>query len=1201
MSAPFVHLHVHTQYSMLDGAIRVGDLIQRAKEFDMAAVAITDHGAMYGALEFYEKARKAGIKPIVGCEFYVAEHGMLRHDRTAGHNFHLVALAMDRTGYANLMKLSSLAQTRGFYYRPRIDLDTLYAHQEGLIILTACLHGEIAWRLTHNDPDGARKRAVELQQVFGDRFYLELQENGIPEQTVANRGMIELAGELGIKLVATNDCHYLNRDESYAHEVLLCIQTGRTINDPSRFRFPTDTLYFKSPEEMAAHFAACPEAVTNTLEVAERCNLELEFGAHHFPVFPVQEGETLDTLFARACWDGLARRLDELHELAPVSKETETAYRDRLTLEIDVIRKMGFSGYFLIVADFINWAKEQQIPVGPGRGSGAGSLAAYCLSITDIDPLPYGLLFERFLNIERVSMPDFDVDFCKERRDEVIDYVRQRYGGDDHVAQIVAYGSMKARAVLRDVGRVLDIPLPEVDRIAKLVPEELKITLKKAIDAEPRLREAMKDEDIRRLLSISQTLEGLSRHKSTHAAGVVISPRPMVEYLPVCIGPNKEILTQFDMKYTEKTGLIKFDFLGLKTLTVIDRALKLIKFDLDKTVDLRKIPMDDAKTYALLCRGHSLGVFQLEGDGMRDLLMRMKPEQFSDLIALVALYRPGPLDSGMVDTFVDTKHGHRQPDYPLPQIREVLEETYGVIVYQEQVMKISNILAGYSLGDADILRRAMGKKIPEVMEKERGKFMAGAKANNIPEDKAKYIFDLMAKFAGYGFNKSHSAAYALIAYQTAYLKAHYPAQFLAALLSCDVENTDKVVKYINECRQEQIEVLPPDINESFSDFTVINDRIRFGLAAVKHVGGAALEAILAERTANGPYSSLGEFCGRIDSSKVNRKVIESLIKAGAFDSMGGRRAQYMEILDQCIDRAKAVQRDRLSGQMSLFGVGQPASTQVDATEVELPDIPEWPKLQRLAGEKETVGFFLTGHPLEGVRDDLRRVTDTDISGAAKLRDGQAVRIGGLIAGCKEHKSKKGDRMAFTVLEDMNASIEVIVFPSTFAECAHLLTSEQPLIVTGTVQQGERTAKGAAGGEERPHGEDGKQQEQLRAKVIAQEVRTLEEALEQYAERVLITLPAGSTSRQHMMDLKEELYRFHGTTPVLLTLHFDNRGQVDIQVMKDMGVRACPDFIRTIGRLCGPRALSLQVKKPEAARRGGNGNGRNGNGNGRTSH
>ncbi len=718
----------------------------------------------------------------------------------------------------------------------------------------------------------------------------------------------------------------------------------------------------------------------------------------------------------------------------------------------------------------------------------------------------------------------------------------------------------------------LDIPLPEVDRIAKLVPEELKITLKKAIDMEPRLREAMKDERLRQLLSISQTLEGLSRHKSTHAAGVVISPKPMVEFLPVCIGPNKEILTQYDMKYTEKTGLIKFDFLGLKTLTVIDRALKLIHFDLDTTVDLRKIPMDDPKTYALLCRGDSLGVFQLESDGMRDLLIRLKPEQFSDLIALVALYRPGPLDSGMVDTFVETKHGRRLPDYPLPQVKSVLKETYGVIVYQEQVMKISNILAGYSLGDADILRRAMGKKNPEVMEKERGKFMAGAKANNVPEEKAKYIFDLMAKFAGYGFNKSHSAAYALIAYQTAYLKAHYPAQFLAALLSCDVENTDKVVKYINECRQEKIEVLPPDINESYSDFTVINDRIRFGLAAVKNVGGAALEAILADRKSGGVYRSLSDFCNRIDSSKVNRKVIESLVKAGAFDSMGGHRAQYIDILDQCLDRAKAVQRDRISGQMSLFAVGQPAASgPIDTAEIELPVSVEWSRLQRLAYEKETVGFFLTGHPLEGVMDDLRRAVDTDITGAAKLRDGQTVRVGGLIAHCKEHKSKKGDRMAFTVLEDMKANIEVIIFPSTFAECAPLLISEQPLVVLGTVQQGERGAK-----------------------IIAQEVKTLDDTLEQYADRAIITLRAAATSRQHMAELKELFYQFHGTTPVLLTLHFDSRGEVDIQVLKDMSIRACPGFFSSVKRLCGPGTLELQMKKPEIQRRNGNGNG-NGNG------
>ena len=1164
MSAPFVHLHVHTQYSMLDGAIRLADLIDRTREFDMEAVAITDHGAMYGALEFYEKAKKAGIRPLVGCEFYIAQKSRLLQDRTAGHNFHIVLLAMNRTGYQNLMKLASIAQTEGFYYKPRIDQEVLFRHQEGLIALTACLHGEIPWRLTHNDPDGARAKAVELQEIFGDRLYFELQENGIPEQKVANEGLMELGRELGIKLVATNDCHYLNREESYAHEVLLCIQTGRTINDPKRFRFSTDELYFKSPDEMARQFSYCPEAVTNTLEVARRCNLELEFGAHHFPVFPVPEGESLESLFEKACREGLEKRLDHIREVRGLDDEEEKQYRDRLDMEIGVIQEMGFSGYFLIVADFINWAKSKKIPVGPGRGSGAGSLAAFCMSITDIDPIPYGLIFERFLNVERKSMPDFDVDFCKDRRDEVIDYVRRRYGGDKHVAQIVAYGSMKARAVLRDVGRVLEVPLPVVDRIAKLVPDELKITLDKAIDAEPRLREAMKDDAVRELLTVARTLEGLARHKTIHAAGVVISPGPMVEYLPLCVGPNKEVLTQYDMKYTEKTGLIKFDFLGLKTLTVIDRALKLIKKDIGIEVELDKIPMDDAKTYDLLCRGDSLGVFQLESDGMRELLIKMAPEQFSDLIALVALYRPGPLDSGMVDTFVETKHGRRLPDYPLPQIKSVLEETYGVIVYQEQVMKISNILAGYSLGDADILRRAMGKKIPEVMEQEREKFMNGAREKGIPEDKATYIFDLMAKFAGYGFNKSHSAAYALIAYQTAYLKAHYPAQFLAALLSCDVDNTDKVVKYISECRQQGIEVLPPDINESFDDFTVINDRVRFGLAAVKNVGGAALDSIIEEREKNGPYASLSDFCNRIDPSRVNRKVIESLIRAGAFDSFGGRRAQYMAVLEQALDRAKAVQRDRMSGQMNLFALAA-EEDKTPAAEIELPDIEEWPELKKLALEKETLGFFLTGHPLEGVSRDLRMVVDTEIERLDSWRDGQAVRIGGLIQHIKEHKSKKGDRMAFTVLEDMSGSVEVIVFPSTFARCSDLLAGEEPLVVLGTVQQGERGAK-----------------------VIAEEISPLAEAMARYTERACITLRADRTSRQHMEQLKEIFYQYHGPTPVHLTLHFDGRGEVDIELLKDLTIRPCPDFFHRVEQFCGPASLQVSMRRSETGKRRGNG-------------
>ncbi|MHB1348975.1 MAG: DNA polymerase III subunit alpha [Desulfobulbus sp.] len=1154
--APFVHLHVHSQYSMLDGAIRIDDLLKRCQEFNMTAVSLTDHGAMFGALEFYTKAKKAKLKPIVGCEFYVAEKSRLDKDQNAGHNFHLVLLAMNVTGYRNLMKLASLAQTEGFYYKPRIDNDLLRAHHEGLIALSACLHGEVAWRITHNDREGARKRALELQQLFGDRFYFELQENGIEEQHRANQGLRELGRELGIKVVATNDCHYLHKNEAHAHEVLLCLQTGRTLSDPKRFRFSTDQLYFKSPEEMAAQFSDCPEALANSLEVAERCNLELEFGKHYFPNFPVPEGETLESLFARACDEGLARRFDHMRRMGALTAETAKQYQDQLTMEIDVIQRMGFAGYFLIVADFINWAKEQGIPVGPGRGSGAGSLAAYCMQITDIDPIPYGLLFERFLNVERISMPDFDVDFCKERRDEVLNYVRRRYGGDEHVAQIVAYGTMKARAVIRDVGRVLEIPLPKVDRIAKLIPDELKITLDQAIEKEPRLREASKEEDIRQLLEIGRTLEGLCRHKSTHAAGVVISPGPMTDFLPVCTGQNKEIITQYDMKYTEMTGLIKFDFLGLKTLTVIDRALKLIKKDLDIAVDLSAIPLDDPMTYGLLCRADSLGVFQLESDGMRDLLKKMKPEQFTDLIALVALYRPGPMESGMIDSYVETKHGRRLPEYPLPQLKEVLEETYGVIVYQEQVMKIANILAGYSLGDADILRRAMGKKIPAVMEQERTKFMAGALKNDIPEKKATYIFDLMAKFAGYGFNKSHSAAYALIAFQTAYLKAHYPAQYMAALLSCDMDNTDKVVKYINECRQHKIAVLPPDINESYQDFTVISDRIRFGLAAVKNVGGAALVSIIEEREAGGAYTSLADFCGRIDSSRVNRKVIESLIKAGAFDSLCANRAQLLAGLDLAMEQAKAVQRDRLSGQMNLFGL-TPAQTGTAVIEAVLPDVPEWPELKKLAFEKEAIGFFLTGHPLEGVNNDLKRVTDIEIDKLATLVDGQPVRVGGLIQTFREHKSKKGDRMAFATLEDMTGSVELVVFPNAFAECGHLLGREEPVVVLGRVQLEERGPK-----------------------ITVESIEPLHAALIKYTQDVIIRIRAQQTSRQHLEQLKEMLYQHHGTCPVRLTLHFDGRGEVDVEILKDLKIRPSSEFFRQVEETLGYSSLIIRMKEAE---------------------
>ena len=1165
--ANFVHLHVHTQYSLLDGAIRLDDLLAKCKEYGMDTVAITDHGSMFGALEFYVKAKKAGIKPIIGCEFYIAPES--RADKSAKSSgkaaFHLLLLAMNLEGYKNLLKLASIAQLQGFHYKPRIDKEVLVAHNTGLIAMTACLHGEIPYLIVkEKNMERAREKTRELLEIFGDRLYFELQENGMDEQHEANRGLKELSAEFGIPLVATNDCHYLNREEYKAHELLLCIQTGKNILDANRFKFTTDQLYFKSPEEMRKSFVHCPEAIDNTVAIAGRCNLELEFGNHYFPIFPVPEGESLDSLFEKTARDGFKERMRELRRRQEVSPELEKTYRKRLDMEIDVIKTMEFPGYFLIVADFINWAKNHDIPVGPGRGSGAGSLVAYCLRITDIDPIPYGLIFERFLNVERKSMPDFDVDFCQDRRGEVIKYVHDKYGGDEHVTQIITYGSMKAKGVIRDVGRALAMPFGDVDRIAKLVPDELKMTIKKAMEQEPRLKDLyQRDEQVRQLLDIAMVLEGLQRHTSIHAAGVVISPQPMVEYLPVCKGPKGEVLTQYDMKYTEMTGLIKFDFLGLKTLTVIDRALKLIKEERGEPLDINAIPMDDPKTYDLLCKGDALGVFQLESSGMRQLLMKMKPEVFTDLIALVALYRPGPLESGMVDDFVNTKHGKMVASYPLPQLEPILKETYGVIVYQEQVMKIANVLAGYSLGDADNLRRAMGKKIAAVMEEQRGKFMKGAEKNHVPLDKAQNIFDLMAKFAGYGFNKSHSAAYALISYQTAYLKAHYPAQFMAALLSCDVNNTDKVVKYISECKDHQIDVLPSDINESNQDFTVINDRIRFGLAAVKNVGGAALDSIMEERRKDGPYKSLGDFCSRVDSRKVNRRVIESLIKAGAFDSLGAKRSQHFAILDQAMEQAQAAQRDKESGQLSLFSI-MPMTTKEKSTSIALPDIPEWNQKDLLAAEKETVGFYITGHPLDDFRDELKQATDSEITELPQRSDGSAVRVGGLIKSRKDIKNKKGELMSFITLEDTSSSVEVIIFSQTFAECAHIIRDDTPLVVQGVLQN----------------------EEEGEAKIIADTVDTLPDALKKFTAATRIMLYSDRVNRRKIEDLKKAIHRHHGPCPVSLTLHFPKKGEVDIDIPEELTINPIREFSREVNDILGYNAIQFAKKQPETTRKNG---------------
>ncbi|MGD9125417.1 MAG: DNA polymerase III subunit alpha, partial [Desulfarculaceae bacterium] len=925
MSSNFVHLHTHTAYSLLDGAIRLDDLVYRTKELGMDSVAITDHGNMFGAVNFFLKAQKAGIRPVIGCEVYVAPGDRRDKEHRPGQEVahHLVLLAKDLSGYQNLVRLVSAGYMEGFYYKPRIDHQLLKEHHEGLIALSACLHGKIPSLLLAGKEDRAAKAAEELATIMGENnFFLELQDAGLPEQKKVNPGLVEIAGKLGLGLVASNDCHYLRREDHEAHDALLCIQTGKTISDRDRMRLSGE-LYFKSPQEMKELFGDIEGALDNTGEIARRCEIELPLGQLRFPRFPLENGETAEERLRQDARQGLDRRYQSW-ERRGISFDRDK-YESRMAYELDILCQMGFAGYFLVVADFINWAKNKNIPVGPGRGSAAGSIVAYALRITDLDPLRYGLIFERFLNVERKSMPDIDVDFCMDRRGEVLDYVSDRYG-KLNVAQIITFGSMQARAVIRDVGRVLDMPYNEVDQIAKLVPAVLGINLEQALEKEPRLVERMKsDPQVNKLVEIARALEGLPRHASTHAAGVVIGDVPLSEVVPLYKGPKDETVTQFDMKCVEKAGLIKFDFLGLRTLTVLNLAVEMVREGGNPDFSLEDIDLEDKETYKLLSRGDTTGVFQLESSGMKELLAKMRPETFEDVIALVALYRPGPLESGMVDDFVARKHGEKKVSYLLSQLEPVLKETNGVIVYQEQVQEIAGLLAGYSLGEGDILRRAMGKKVPEVMEAQRERFMAGAKENGVDKKKAAEIFDLMAKFAGYGFNKSHSAAYGLIAFQTAYMKTHYPLEFMAALLTSEMNNSDKVMLHIAECRERGLTVLPPDINLSGRNFTVSEDAIRFGLAAVKNVGLGAVDVILETREQGGRFSSLFDFCERVSLRKVNRRVLESLIKCGAFDSTGAERSQLMAVLDEAMDIGQKLGRDREGGQVNMFGAFQEAS------------------------------------------------------------------------------------------------------------------------------------------------------------------------------------------------------------------------------------------------------------------------------------
>jgi DNA polymerase III subunit alpha len=1153
---PFVHLHLHSQYSLLDGAIRLDDLVKKAKEYGMPAVAVTDHGCMFGAIEFFTKCQSAGIKPIIGAEVYVAPGSRFSKESGPGQDsvssYHLVLLCTNLQGYKNLSRLVSAGYKEGFYYKPRIDKELLAQYSDGLIALSACLKGEVAYLCGRNRVEDATAVARWYAEQFPGRYYIELQENTIPEQDVANERLRQLAKELSLPLVATNDCHYLNKEDFKAHEALLCIQTGKTMNDPNRMHFSANEFYVKSPAEMAAAFAYAPEAIANTVTIADQCNLELDFKTYHFPHFEPPAGKTLDELLEDEAAQGLEARLVSIREkLADFGPEREQAYRDRLRIELDCIKQMGFPGYFLIVADFINWAKDNGIPVGPGRGSAAGSLVAYAIRITDIDPLPYNLLFERFLNPERISMPDIDVDFCTDRREEVIQYVNEKYGRDK-VCQIITFGTMAARGVIRDVGRVLDMTYGDVDRIAKLVPEVLGITLADALKQEPKLTElANADAKVKELLEIALRLEGLARHASTHAAGVVVAPNDLEEYCPVYKDQKTGVInTQYSMKYVEKIGLVKFDFLGLKNLTVIDNAVKLIRAGKDPAFDITRLRDDDRESYELISSGNTTGIFQLESSGMKEMLVKLKPSCFEDVIAACALYRPGPLGSGMVDDFIDRKHGRKKVTYDLPQLEPILKDTYGVIVYQEQVMQIARTLAGYSLGGADLLRRAMGKKDPAVMAKEKVPFLDGARQLGIDLAKAEAIFDLMAKFAEYGFNKSHSAAYALVAYQTAFLKAHYPVEFMAALLTEDMGNTDKVVKNINDCRDMGIEVLPPDINASDLSFRVLGNSIRFGLGAIKNVGGGAIESIMEARQ-EGPYQDIFDFCERVDLRRVNRRVIESLGKSGAFDSTGARRAQLLAGLEDAMNLGQRLQQERDSAQVSLFGIAEIVRGNGNGG-AKLPEIPEWDEKSRLNYEKEALGFFITGHPLGRYAADIKRLASTDSASLGDLGDKTEVRLCGIVAALKEHLTKKGERMGFVTLEDLVGSVEVVVLPNVYGAAVDLLKGDDPLLVSGVLEKGEKANK-----------------------VIVNEIHYLRDVNERQTRVVHVTVNSPAVDPSQLDLLKGIMMRYQGSCRTFVHVVIPDQCATTIRLPDSYQVAPSEGLVNEVDGLFGYKAVSFE--------------------------
>lgn len=1157
----FVHLHVHTEYSLLDGSNRIKDLIQRIKELGMNSVAITDHGVMYGVVEFYKEALKNGIKPILGCEIYTAKRNMQDKQPGVDSDYgHLVLLAKNQTGYKNLMKIVSLGFTEGFYYKPRVDYQTLEKYSEGIIALSACLSGDIPAAILNNDYEKAVELANRLNTIFGqDNFYLELQHNGISDQNLVNQQLIKLSKELGIPLVATNDAHFLTREAAQSHEILLCIQTGKTINDENRMKFNTDEVYVKSPEEMYENFRNVESALENTVKIAEMCNVELEFGKLHLPGFTVEEGYTPYEYLKEKCYKGLVQKFGE---------NCSEEIKERLEYELSVISSMGYVDYFLIVWDFIRYARENDIMVGPGRGSAAGSVVSYCLGITSIDPLKYNLLFERFLNPERISMPDIDIDFCYERRQEVIDYVISKYG-KDKVSQIITFGTMAARAAIRDVGRALDVPYGEVDVIAKMIPFQIGMNIDKALEINPELKKKYElEDDTRLLIDTARSLEGLPRHASTHAAGVVISKEPIVEYVPLQLNENN-VTTQFTMGLLEELGLLKMDFLGLRTLTVIRDAVNLVEQGHNKKIDINNINFDDHDVYKMIGEGKTVGIFQLESAGMTQFMKELQPSSLEDIIAGISLYRPGPMDQ--IPRYIRNKNNPKEIKYHHPMLENILNVTYGCMVYQEQVMQIVRELGGYSYGRSDLVRRAMSKKKVSVMEQERKNFIygitdeegnevvRGAVKNGVDEFTANKIFDEMMDFASYAFNKSHAAAYAVVAYQTAWLKHYYPVEFLAASLNSFLGSSDKVSQYVNECKVLNIKVLPPDVNESNVKFTVVNQKIRFGLAAVKNVGENAIQSMIAERTQNGLFTTFLDFCQRIEGREINKRCIESLIKSGAFDSLKVFRSRLMAVYERFLDGIAQAKKKSMEGQLSIFDLMQEPQ---ESLKEDYPDIKEYPPNVMLAMEKEMLGLYVSGHPLSEYQSILDKNVnlyskDMLIGGneedngdieleLKKLTDSMRVTVGGIIASKKTKTTKNNNLMAFIGLEDLYGTMEIIVFPTIYERFSQLLQQESIVLVNGRLSLRE---------DEQP-------------KIICEEVLPIksldEKGLYMYFEKEM--------TREESVSLIALLKYFNGSTPTFIRKKNDEKfKKLDRQYWIDVN----NDILEELESRLGKENISLK--------------------------